>query len=154
MYPRFVAPKTLAKNEQRRLLGAVRARGSPRDLAILTLALGTGLRFRELVGLNVGDVCPDGRGIAWKVALDPRLTKGHRGGVAYLTPGVRKELGRFVRWKRRAGEPLEAESPLFVSRQDRRLSLRRTQILFREWQRAAGFETVYRRDTSLRSGVE
>src|SRR3990172_5718913 len=116
MYPKFTSPKTLTAQEQRRLLRAVRDQGSVRDLALLSLALGTGLRLRELAGLNVGDVCPDGTGIAWKVVLDPRLTKGHRGGVAYLTPGVRRELGRFVRWKRRAGERMEAGSPLFVSR--------------------------------------
>jgi len=32
---------------------------------------------------------------------------------------------------------------LFVSRQKRRLSLRRIQFIFKEWQGAAAFETVY-----------
>jgi len=56
MYPKFATPKTLTKAEQRRLLRAVRAHGSPRDRALLSLALSTGLRLRELAGLNVGDV--------------------------------------------------------------------------------------------------
>ena len=143
MYPRFAAPKTLTKAEQRRLLRAVRAQGSTRDFALLSLALGTGLRLRELAGLNVGDVRPDGNGVAWKVVLDPRITKGRRGGVAYLSPALRNELRRFLGWKRRSGEPLEARSPLFLSSQKRRISLRRIQFVFREWQAAAGFETVY-----------
>jgi integrase/recombinase XerC len=143
MFGSTAPPKTLTKDEQRRLLRAVRCQGFPRDLTLLTLALGTGLRLRELRGLNVGDVTPGGKTIAWKVVLDPKITKGRRGGVAYLTPAVRAELGRFLRWKRRAGEPLDAKSPLFLSSYKRRLSLRRIQIVFREWQWAAGFVSLY-----------
>jgi site-specific recombinase XerC len=143
MFQSFKPPKSLTKREERDLLRAVRTRGCPRDRAILTVALGTGLRLRELAGLNVRDVCSEGAQIAWKFALDPKLTKCGKGGIAYLTPAVRAELGRFVRWKRRVGEPLEARSPLFLSSLGRRISLRRVQIIFREWQRAAGFETVY-----------
>ena len=76
MFPTFAAPKTLTKAEQRRLLRVVRAKGSPRDRALLSLALGTGLRLRELRGLNVGDVRTGKAGIAWKVVLDPKTTKG------------------------------------------------------------------------------
>lgn len=139
----FKAPKSLTKREERALIRAVRSAAWPRDRAILTVALGTGLRLRELAGLNVGNVCPGGAEIAWKFLLDPKLTKCGKGGIAYLTPAVRVEVARFLRWKRRVGEPLDARSPLFLSSQRRRISLRRIQIMFREWQRAAGFETVY-----------
>ena len=54
MYPKFTAPETLTAQEQGRLLRAVRAQRSRRDRAILSLALGTGLRLREVAGLNVG----------------------------------------------------------------------------------------------------
>jgi integrase/recombinase XerC len=143
MFPKFTAPKSLTKPEERRLLRAVRGDGSPRDRALLTLALGTGLRLRELARLNVRDVSPDGKAVIRKFGLDPRTTKGGRGGTAFLVAGVRGEIRRYLSWKRRAGEPLEARSPLFVSRQNRRISLRRIQFMFREWQAAAGFETVY-----------
>ena len=143
MFPKFTTPKTLTKAEQKRLLRAVRAQGSPRDRALLSLALGTGLRLRELRGLNVGDVFTEGSAIAWKVRLDPKITKGGRGGVAFLNTGVRGELRLYLRWKHRAKEPLEADSPLFLSNQRRRVSLRRIQFVFREWQAAAGFETIY-----------
>ncbi len=143
MYPKFTSPRIITPQEQKRLLRAVRAHGSPRDRALLSLALGTGLRLRELRGLNVGDVCTDGTAVVWKIALDPKLTKGGRGGVAFLVAGVREELRRYLRWKHRAKEPLEARSPLFLSNQRRRLSLRRIQFVFREWQAAAGFETLY-----------
>ncbi len=143
MYPRFTSPRTLTAEEQKCLLRAVRAHGSHRDRALLSLALGTGLRLRELRGLNVGDVCTDRKTVAWKIALDPKLTKGKRGGVAFLVAGVREELRRYLRWKHLAKEPLEARSPLFLSNQRRRLSLRRIQFMFREWQAAAGFEALY-----------
>lgn len=66
-----------------------------------------------------------------------------RGGVAFLVAGVREETRRYLRWKLRAKEPLDARSPLFLSNQRRRVSLRRIQFVFREWPTAAGFETVY-----------
>jgi integrase/recombinase XerC len=143
MFPKITIPRMLTKDEERRLLATVRAQGCRRDVALLTLALGTGLRLRELRGLNVGDVRVEGDATAWKVILDPAITKGKRGGVAYLTGQVRRELGVFLRWKARSGEPVEPMSPLFVSRQGRRLSLRRIQFIFKEWQAAAGFEAIY-----------
>ena len=91
----------------------------------------------------MGDVSPDGKAVLWKVGLDPKLTKGGRGGVAFLIAGVREELRRYLRWKRRAIEPLETRSPLFLSNQGRRISLRRIQFVFRKWQSAAGFESLY-----------
>src|SRR5437867_8510238 len=143
MFPKFTSPKTLTKAEQRRLLRAVRAHGSPRDRALLSLALSTGLRLRELAGLNVGDVRVGKAGTAWKIVLDPELTKGKRGGVAYVSARVRQEIRSFLAWKRRGKERLDPRSPLFLSRQGRRISLRRIQFVFREWQAAAGFDTVY-----------
>ncbi len=143
MYPKFTQPRVLTPQEQKRLLRIVRAQGSPRDRALLSLALGTGLRLRELRGLNVGDVSPDGKTIQWRVPLDPKTTKGGRGGTAFLVAGVREELRRYLRSKVRAKEPLEPSSPLFLSNQRRRVSLRRIQFVFREWQAASGFETIY-----------
>jgi len=142
----FVAstpPKILTKAEQTRLLRTVARRGSPRDLALLFLALGTGLRLRELVGLNVGHVAPNSREIAWKVDLPKNLTKGGRGGVAFLSQKVRLELRRYLAWKRKRGEAVGPEASLFLSIQKRRISLRRVQFIFIHWQRAAGFELIY-----------
>jgi site-specific recombinase XerC len=143
MYPKFTTPKTLTAQEQGRLLRVLRAHASPRDRALISLALGTGLRLRELVGLNVGDVSQDGRTVQWRVPLDPKITKGERGGTAFLVAGVREELRRYLRAKGRAKEPLEGRSPLFLSNQRRRICLRQVQVLFRKWQTAARFETLY-----------
>ena len=121
MYPKFTQPRILTPQEQKLLLRTVREHGSPRDRTLFSLALGTGLRLRELQGLNVGDVSPDGKTIQWRVPLDPKTTKGGRGGTAFLVAGVRKEVRHLLSWKRRVGEPLELGSPLLRSRQGRRV---------------------------------
>ena len=54
-------PETMTAAEQAALLWATAE--EPRDHVLYSMALGTGLRLSELVGLNVGDVSPDGRGV-------------------------------------------------------------------------------------------
>ena len=49
-----LSPTTLTSGEQRLILRATAKH--PRDHLIISLALGTGLRLGEIVGLNVGDV--------------------------------------------------------------------------------------------------
>ena len=49
-------PKGLAEPELRRLLRAVHAGGNARDVAMIELLAGTGLRVSELLALKVGDV--------------------------------------------------------------------------------------------------
>jgi len=143
MYARCEAPRILAKADQARLLEVVAQGGNGRNLTLLMLALGTGLRLSELVGLNVGDVATNGTDVAWRVELPKAITKGGRGGVAFLPRKVRTQLRRFLAWKRAHGEPLGPESPLFVSRVRRRISLRRVQVMFPRWQQVAGFERHY-----------
>src|SRR5438093_6828962 len=54
-----LSPPTLTESEQQAILAATV--GNIRDNVIYSLALGTGLRLAEVVGLNVGDVYfPDG----------------------------------------------------------------------------------------------
>jgi integrase/recombinase XerC len=143
MFVRAVPPRILAKADQARLLEVVAQGGSARDLTLLMLALGTGLRLREVVGLNVGHVAPNGTEVAWRIELPREITKGGRGGVAFLPRKVRSELRRFLAWKRANGEPLDPDSPLFASRQRGRISLRQVQVNFARWQRVAGFERHY-----------
>lgn len=137
------APTTLSPEEQARLLEVVARQGSRRDLALLTLALGTGLRLRELVGLNVGDVATKSGEVAWKVDLPKGITKGHRGGVAFLPERVRSALANHLASKRVSGYSTAMKAPLFQSSQTGRLSTRRVQTIFVHWQRVAGFERPY-----------
>jgi site-specific recombinase XerC len=143
MFLRAEAPRILSKADQARLLEVVAQGGNARDLTLLMLALGTGLRLKEVVGLNVGHVAPNGIDVAWRIELPREITKGGRGGVAFLPRKVRTQLRRFLAWKRVHGEPLGPEAPLFASRQRRRISLRQVQINFARWQQVAGFERHY-----------
>jgi len=127
------SPMTLSKEEQARLLDVLAKDGNPRDLALVSLALATGLRLRELVGLNVGHVAPNASEMAWRIDLPKSLTKGGRGGVAFLSRRVRSRLVRYLAWK----------AALFQSRTRWRISLRRVQVIFAAWQQRAGFERIY-----------
>ena len=49
-----LSPSTLTEGEQRTILAATAV--NPRDHLIYSLALGTGVRLAESVGLDVGDV--------------------------------------------------------------------------------------------------
>ena len=77
-----LSPQTLTHREQRAILRAT-ARNL-RDHLIYSLALGTGLRLAEIVGLNVGDVyTPEGRSRN-RVRLRPEIAKGGRAGDVFL----------------------------------------------------------------------
>ena len=54
-----LSPPTLTYSEQKTILRATAC--NPRDHLIYSLALGTGLRLAEIVGLSVGDVYIDDR---------------------------------------------------------------------------------------------
>ena len=143
MFASHRAPETMTAAEQARLLRATSAHDDPRDHVLYSMALGTGLRLRELLGLNVGDVSFEGREVRHRVVLDPATTKGGRRGEVFLPARLITKLRRFLAWKRRVGQSLEKDAPLFVSAQGRRLSPRAAQWRFAWWQRRAGFDRRY-----------
>jgi integrase len=135
----YLSPQTLTRAEQEALLRTTSSH--PRDHLIFSLALGTGLRLAEIVGLDVGNVFfPDGmpRG---RIRL--RITKNGRPGDAFLPDALEPKLRDFWRYKRRTGESLEDGAPLFCNQSGRRLSKRRVQVAFKIWQLRAGFDRLY-----------
>jgi len=160
-------PKTLTDLEQRLLLKfSGERRGGWRDHVIFSLALGTGLREHEILALDVGDVFDPGGRVCRRVQL--RVFKRCRVEQAeqevILPDGVRAKLAKLHGWKKRAGESLKPDAPLFVSRKGNRLSARQLRHLFHQWQERAGFErrlsfhslrhtactSVYRRTRDIR----
>jgi len=110
---------------------------------IVSLALGTGLRLAEIVGLNVGDVfTPDGTPRV-RVRVCKEIAKGGRAADVFLPDRLVAKLKRFWRWKREGGEDLTSEAPLFANQSRRRLSNRRVQHAWTGWQRRAGFNRSY-----------
>ncbi len=133
---------SLTRSEQRAILRAT-ARNF-RDHLIYSLALGTGLRLAEIVGLNVGDVyTPEGKPRN-RVRLRPEIAKNGRAGDVFLPDSLVCKLRKFLSWKRRQREGVQAGDPLFCSQGGRRrVSLRRVQFAFRTWQVKAGFDRLY-----------
>ena len=153
MFPRFRAPETMTVAEQARLLRVTAAHPDPRDRVLYSTALATGLRLRELLGLNVGDVSPDGRQVRRRVLLRTATTKNGRRGEVFLPARLMPKLRRFLAWKRKVDQSLEPAAPLFVSGQGRRLSPRAAQWRFAWWQERAGFDRRYNFHSMRHSAV-
>jgi integrase len=135
-----LSPTTLTTDEQRLILRATA--GNLRDHTIISLALGTGLRLAEIVGLDVGDVfVPDGTPRV-RVRVRAAIAKGGRAADVFLPDRLSAKLKRFWRWKRERGEDLAPDAPLFANQSGRRISKRRVQFAWATWQRRAGFDRV------------
>ena len=110
-----------------------------------TLALATALRAHELLGLDVGDVfdasCRARRRVRLRVFK--RSNDNADTHEVVLPDGLRTKLDRFIGWQRQAGQSVEPDAPLFVSRQRNRLSERQLRYRFKEWQARAGFERSF-----------
>ncbi len=96
-----------------------------RDLAILTLLLGTGMRVSECVGLNVDDV--DFKTNALKITR-----KGGNQVVLYFSDEVKVALFDWVE-ERNQNPYLKEESALFTSLQNKRITPRAVQKLVKKY---------------------
>jgi integrase/recombinase XerC len=134
-------PATLTRSDQLALLETVSAR--PREALLVSLALGTGLRLAELVGLDVGDPYLPGGRPRVRIRLRPEIAKRGRAGDVFLPDALKPKLERFWSYKLAQGEHLDPGAPLFCSQTGRRISKRRVQVLFRELQIQAGFDRLY-----------
>ena len=137
-----LSPQTPTLAEQRAILRATA--GNLRDHLIYSLALGTGLRLAEIVGLNVGDVyAADGKPKN-RLRLRPEIAKGGRSGDVFLPDSLVRKLSKFWIFKRRKRQDLKPDDPLFCSQGGkRRISPRRVQFAFRTWQGKAGLDRLY-----------
>ena len=97
-----------------------------RDLAIVTLLLGTGIRVSECVGLDIEDVDFKNNGI--KVTR-----KGGNEMVVYFGPEVEKALKRYIEVRENI-IPLEGhEHALFYSAQRRRIGVQAVENLVKKY---------------------
>ena len=136
-----LSPTTLTQDEQKRILRATAHH--VRDHAIISMAVGTGLRLGELVGLNVGDVfSPDGTP---KTRIFVRREIAKRGTVGDVFLPDKLVPKMKVLWKHKVGtcEGRSTTDPLFCAQSRRRISTRRVQFMWRQWQVRAGFDRLY-----------
>jgi len=139
-------PRTLTDDEIARLLKVSgEHRTGFRDHMVLSLALGCGLRESEIVALDVEDVTSDGR--RPRRTLQLRVFKrggGHEDASAQRVPlpdATYYKLEKYLRVLRAEGR---TSGPLFASRKlGGRLSDRGVRLMFRTWQKRAGFDHLY-----------
>ena len=137
----YLSPQTLTQDEQRAVLRA--AAPHPRDHAIISLALGTGLRISEILGLNVADVFAANGTPKTRVRIRAEIAKGGRAADVFFPARLVPKLRALWRFKKGRGESLEPNAPLFCSQSRRRLSVRRVQMAWAGWQREAGLDRSY-----------
>lgn len=100
-----------------------------RDLAILTLLLGTGIRVSECVGLDLTDVDFKNNGITV-------TRKGGNQMVVYFGDEVAKALHQYMEGDRKALSPLPGhENALFLSTQRRRMGVQAVENMVKKYAR-------------------
>jgi integrase/recombinase XerC len=107
-----LSPPTMTYVEQKAMLRATRH--NPRDHLIYTLALGTGLRLAEIVGLNVGDVYTLEGKPKNRVRLRPETAKNGRAGDVFLPDALLVKFRRFWRHKATRPDGLRPEDPAML----------------------------------------
>ncbi len=138
---RYLSPTTLTRTEQNLILHA--SAENVRDHIIFSLALGTGLRLGELVGLNVGDVFNGNGRPRTRIRIRAEIAKGGRAGDVFLPDKLVVKLRRFRKFKKERRELLDSHAPLFCNQSRKRISKRRVQFAWRTWQQRAGFDRLY-----------
>jgi len=96
-----------------------------RDLAIIAILLGTGMRVSECVGINIEDIDFNYNGV--------KITrKGGNETIIYFSTEVEGILREYL-IERKAKTCKEADHPLFLSMQNKRISVRSVQLLVKKY---------------------
>ena len=110
-----LSPKQLALQKKTR----------KRDIAILTLFLGTGIRISELVGIDLDDIDFNING--FKITR-----KGGNQTILYFSDEVAETLKEYIS-ERNSNKELADETALFVSLQNKRITVRAVQNLVKKY---------------------
>ena len=97
-----------------------------RDLAILTLFLGTGIRVSELVGVNISD-------IDFSINGFMVTRKGGNQAILYFPDEVADVLKRYLKLRRELTPLPGHEDALFLSLQNKRISVRAVQVMVKKY---------------------
>lgn len=97
-----------------------------RDIALLTLFLGTGIRISELVGLNVDDFFFDNNSFIV-------TRKGGNRTILYFTEEVKEELLKWLEYRKNIKDLDKNEKALFLSLRNKRISVRAVEQLVKKY---------------------
>lgn len=120
---RNVAPKSLERNERNNLLRAIDRKGNPRDIAIVSTLLRTGIRVSELVALNRSDIVIGERSGSAIV----RNGKGNVSRKVPLSAEARLYLTRYLDTRN------DSDLALFLSNFKKRISIRAVQHMLNNY---------------------
>ena len=99
-----------------------------RDVALITLFLGTGIRISELVGLNTEDIFFDNNSFVV-------TRKGGNRTILYFTDEVAEALKKWIAVRAEAKNVKKSERALFVSLKGSRISVRAVENLVKKYAR-------------------
>ena len=124
-----------------KLLGVINLNSAfgARDHAMIRLALVTGLRVSELVGLTVGDVYHDGAPRAW-LDLPAAICKGHRSRQIPLNPAARRSVADLVAFLAARGFATGPDAPLLTDRRHRALPVREVERCVQKYRELSGLD--------------
>ena len=128
------APRYLTPQEVKVLIKAVASRkgtATQRDLVMLKLFLGTGIRLAELVGLDIADVRLDDKKLTLK------RVKGGHSQERFLNTDLRRALRKCIQARKKVITDSDA---LFLSNRNTRISTRQVQERMKLWLAWAGLD--------------
>ncbi|WP_025896895.1 tyrosine recombinase XerC [Sneathiella glossodoripedis] len=123
-------PRPLSEPDSKALISALDQEQdwvAARDMAVVTLLYGAGLRISEVLSLNMADI-PEGDTL--KV-----IGKGNKERLVPILPVIRQSIACYLA---SCPFPLTGDDPLFVGKQGRRLNARSIQLTLQRLRRALG----------------
>lgn len=139
--------ESLTTEEQKKLLRVTgEHKDGFRDHVIYSVAMGLGLRKEELSMLNLSDVYKrDGkprsvitlRIFKGSARVDGKEPTGPQ--EVHVPESLRYKLETFWRWKKKQGEDMSPDAPLFISARGQRIAARTLTYMFHVWQGRAQF---------------
>lgn len=124
-------PRYLEESECSRLLAACEGPFEYRDYCILMLFMSCGLRVSELVSLNITDIYED----------HLRVTgKGNKDRIVFFAEGCREAIDDYLAVRDNEKIIPEDKNALFISRDNRRISVRGVQKMVDKKLSAAGLD--------------
>ena len=140
-------PKFLSLDESLALLNSVyedeNSQTKERDYCILTLFLNCGMRLSELVGINLTDIDPQMRSLRV-------VGKGNKERIVYLNDACRSAIKDYIPVRARDGKEIKDKNALFLSRLQKRISVKTVQWLVYKYLGEAGLENKHYSTHKLR----
>ncbi|MDD5129730.1 MAG: tyrosine-type recombinase/integrase [Candidatus Omnitrophica bacterium] len=110
-----------------------------RDYCMFDLMLNTGLRLSETINLNAKDVH---NGYSSKEVLEIK-GKGDRIRQIPLNKDIRAHIDKYIRQRKAKDEGFSLSEPLFLSRNNKRITQRAVQLNLNKWVSESGLEGRY-----------